>query len=104
MKMTNIVTVTGMKRSKGEYEGTAYDSTKFYIESDLDASKGNACGRATSDFTIGTSTEYDKYPHAPDAFPYQAEADFEIVTSGKETKLQLTALRPKQRVSQAKAA
>lgn len=104
MKFTNLVTVTGMKRSKGEYEGNPYDSTKFYIESDLDSSKGNACGRATSDFTIGTSAEYDKYPHTPDAFPYQADADFELVTSGKETKLQLVGLRPKQRIPQPKAA
>lgn len=104
MKTTSIVSVMGMKRSKGDYEGTHYDSTKFYIEADLDDSKGNAVGKATSEYSFGTSAEYDKYPNNPDNFPYQAEADFAIVTTGKDTKITLLGLRPKQRVVQPKAA
>lgn len=104
MKVTQMVTVTGMKRGKGDFDGTPYDSTKFYIEADLDDSKGNACGKAAMPYTLGKFDEYDKYPHTQDAFPYQAEADFEIVTSGAEVKILLRGLRPKQRGAQPRAA
>lgn len=87
------VTVTGIKRSKGNFEGTAYDSTKFYIATDLDDSKGNSKGAATTEYSMGLSDEYDKWSHL--TFPFVAVAEMEIVTSGKVTKIALVALKPK---------
>lgn len=88
------VVVTGIKRSKGNYEGVDYDSTKFYISTDLDDSKGNSKGTATTEYSMGKSDEYDKWSHL--TFPFAAVAEMEIVTSGKATKISLVSLKPKQ--------
>lgn len=93
MKMQSVVTVVGMKRSKGEMEGVAYDSTKFYIETSLDDSKGNAKGIATTEYTMGKSDEYDKYAHLP--FPFVADAEIEIVTTGRVQKIVMHGLKPR---------
>lgn len=87
------VTVTGIKRSKGNYEGVDYDSTKFYIATDLDDSKGNSKGSATTEYTMGKSDEFDKWSHM--TFPFVGVAEMEIVTSGKVTKIALISLKPK---------
>lgn len=92
MKFKSIVTVQGMKRSKGEMEGVSYDSTKFYIETDMDDSKNNALGTSTTEYSMGTSQEYEHYSHIP--FPFSAEGSFNQVTTGKVTKLVLVALKP----------
>lgn len=92
MKFKSNVTVQGMKRSKGEMEGVSYDSTKFYIETDMDDSKNNAIGTSTTEYSMGTSEEYEHYRHLP--FPFTAEGSFNQVTTGKVTKLVLVALKP----------
>jgi len=92
MRFTNKVVVTGAKRSKGEMEGVKYDSTKFYVQVDLDDRAGNAKGTATQEYSFGTSDEYQKYQHLP--FPFEAEADLEIVTTGKVQKVVLHSLKP----------
>jgi hypothetical protein len=90
-------TVEGMKRFKGNVEGVDYDSTKFYIKTDLDDSKGNAKGSATTEYSMGKSDEYDKYSHL--SFPFTAVVEMEVVTSGKATKITLVTLKPKQAVA-----
>ena len=98
MKFTQVIHVVGMKSSKGTLEnGNGYDSTKVYALVDLDASKGTAKGMAGSEFNLGTSTEYDKYKHLP--FPFEAEADMEIVTNGKLTKTVMHGLKPTARAA-----
>lgn len=87
------VVVTGIKRSKGNFEGTAYDSTKFYIQTDLDDSKGNSKGMASTEYSMGLSDEYDKFSHL--SFPFTAIAEMELVTSGKVTKISLLSVKPK---------
>lgn len=102
MKFTQNIQVVGMKSSKGQLEnGTAYDSTKVYALVDLDASKGTAKGMASSEFTLGTSEEFAAFKHLP--FPFQADADMEIVTNGKTQKTVMHALRPVARMAPAKA-
>jgi hypothetical protein len=87
-----------MKASKGSMDnGTTFDSTKVYTESQLDESKGTAKGFAVGEFTFGTATEFDKYKHLP--FPFEAEAEFEIVTNGKTQKTVMHALKPVSRAS-----
>lgn len=100
MQFTTRLKVCGAKSSKGDFEGTAFDSTKLFVEMSLDESKGNAKGFATQELVWGDSTEFNKIAHLP--FPFDAEATLEIVTSGKGvSKQRVTSLRPVQ-VSPAK--
>lgn len=92
MKFESEVIVCGMKASKGEVEGNAYDSTKVYVETSLDDSKGMAKGVSTLEYTMGKSDEFDKFKHLP--FPIKAIASFEIVTTGKVQKTVLHGLKP----------
>lgn len=103
MKFTSQVKVLGMKASKGTLEnGNPYDSTKVYVETGLDDSKGNAKGFSAVEYGLGTSDEYNKYKHLP--FPFMAEVTLEIVTTGKVQKTQLSELKPVELPKQAKAA
>lgn len=93
MKFTSQIKVLGMKASKGTLEnGASYDSTKVYVETGLDDSKGNAKGFSAVEYALGTADEYNKYKHLP--FPFLAEATLEIVTTGKAQKTQLADLKP----------
>lgn len=85
MRFTTEVQVLGMKSSKGEMDnGQKYDSTKAYIVTPLDTSKGTARGVAAGEFNIGTSDEFARYEKLP--FPFTAKADMEIVSNGKTSK------------------
>ncbi|WP_310674262.1 hypothetical protein [Burkholderia multivorans] len=87
-----------MKASKGSMEnGQTFDSTKVYVETPLDDSKGTAKGFATGEFAMGLSVEFDKYKHLP--FPFEAEAELEIVSNGKTSKTVLHALKPTARAA-----
>lgn len=92
MQFKSQVNVTGMKRAKGDFEGTAYDSTTVYIEVEMDESQKNARGKATQDFKIGTSDEYDKFVSLP--LPFKAEALFELTTNGKTQRQRVLSLVP----------
>lgn len=92
MRFQAEVIVEGIKRSKGEMEGVKYDSTKFYVKTDLDDRTGNAKGSATTEYSMGTSEEFAKYEHLP--FPFKGMGTFNQVTTGKVTKLVLEELKP----------
>ena len=93
MKFNTQVKVLGMKSNKGMMDnGQSYDSTKVYVETALDDTKGNAKGFASAEYTLGLSDEFGKYKHLP--FPFMAEATVEIVTTGKAQKTQLVELKP----------
>ena len=94
MKMQSEIVVTGMKASKGEYEGNAYDSTKVFALVDMDTKDGNAMGQATATFVFGTSETYPKYKHLEASLPLRCIAEFEIVTNGTMTKQILVGLKP----------
>ncbi|QGR87739.1 hypothetical protein FOC34_21415 [Burkholderia multivorans] len=101
MKFVSNVKVLGMKASKGSMDnGQTFDSTKVYVETPLDDSKGTAKGFATGEFTLGVASEFDKYKHLP--FPFDAEAELEIVSNGKTQKTVMHALKPIQRSASAK--
>ncbi|MGO4414359.1 hypothetical protein AB4Z27_15500 [Cupriavidus sp. KB_39] len=99
MRFTSEVIVYGLKASKGDMEGVAYDSCKAYVLTPFDESKGTARGAATAEYTIGKSDEYDKY--AKIELPFKAKADMEITTNGKTMKTIVHSLVP---LSTAKAA
>lgn len=105
MKFTNRVTVSGMKASKGQMEnGQAYDSTKIYVITELDASKDQGAGSATAEYNFKLSDEFQKYKHLfVDGRAIVADVDFEQVTNGKSTKMIVHGLRPVAAASAAKA-
>lgn len=93
MKFIAKVKVTGMKKSKGQMDnGTAFDSSKVYVETGFDESKETARGTASAEYALGDSTEYDKYKHLP--LPFDAEAEMEIVTNGRTQKTVVHSLKP----------
>jgi len=87
------VKVLGMKGSKGTMDnGQAFDSTKVYIETRLDESKGNQKGFAGAEYSFGKADEFDKFKHLP--MPFMAEVEFEQVTNGKNVKTIIASLTP----------
>lgn len=92
MKFNAMQTVTGMKASKGDYEGVAFDSTKVYILTDMDESKGNAKGFASVEYPFGKSEMYEGFKHL--TFPFKAECECEFVTNGKVQKMVIHAMKP----------
>lgn len=93
MEFKQEVVVTGIKRFKGEVDGKNYDSFKVFVQVALDESKGTAKGFATEEFNAGDSSEFDKWSHL--AFPLKADATFQMVTSGKVTKMQIVSVMPR---------
>jgi hypothetical protein len=92
MKFKQTLTITGMKASKGEFEGTSFDSTKVYAMTDMDESKGNAKGFATVEYGFAKADEFEKFKALK--FPFQAECEMEFVTSGKAQKMMLHSVTP----------
>lgn len=93
MRFNTKVQVLGMKASKGQMDnGQTFDSTKAYIVTPLDTSKGNAIGMAAGEYNIGTSAELEKYRQIPT--PFYADAEMEIVSSGKVQKMLVHKLVP----------
>lgn len=85
--------ILGMKASKGTMDnGQAFDSTKVYVETRLDESKGTQKGFAVAEYNFGKSEEFDKYKHLP--FPLMAEVEFEQITNGKTVKTVVSSLVP----------
>lgn len=94
MKMQSEITVTGMKSSKGDFEGTAYDSTKVYALVDMDSKGDKAMGQATAVFNFGSSEVFEQFRHLKGAMPFRAMAEFDIVSNGRDIKQVLVGLKP----------
>lgn len=95
MKFSSTIKVTGMKFSKGTMDnGQSFDSTKVFVETELDSSKDTAMGTACAEYGLGKAEEYQKYKHLADSFPFMAVADMEIVTNGKTQKTIINSLKP----------
>lgn len=92
MKIDQILTITGMKASKGDFEGTVFDSTKVYAMTDMDESKGNARGFATVEYPFGKAEDFERYKDL--TFPFKANCEMEFVTSGKAQKMILLSVKP----------
>ncbi len=87
MKMQNVkCVITGIKRFNGEVEGTRYDYTKVYVETDMNEGE-NSKGTASAEYRIGDSAEYDRFAHH--VFPLEAECDITITTNGKRAEHRL---------------
>ena len=105
MKMQSNALLFGIESSKGTFENTTYDSTKFHISVDMGSkSNGKTIGVVTRPFKLGDSTEIEKWtalaPHLGAGKPVPVECEFDVVASSDGTKLTLLAIKP---ASQAKA-
>lgn len=106
MKMQSNALLFGIESSKGTFENTNYDSTKFHISVDM-GQKGNGktIGVVTRPFKFGDSTEIDKWSamaaHLGAGKPVPVECEFDVVASSDGVKLTLLAIKP---ATQAKAA
>ena len=92
MKFTTKAIVTGAKMFKDSIDGQAFDQTTLYVQMGLDETKGTAKGFATQSLGWGTSDEYHKIKHLP--FPFEAEIDMELVTTGKIQKQRVVGVKP----------
>ena len=93
MKITSRITIAGVKGSKGKLEnGQEYDSTKIYVQTDLDDSKGMGKGFSCVEYNFGTSEEFHKLKHL--TFPLVADAQLEIVTTGRQQRTIITNVQP----------
>jgi hypothetical protein len=93
MQFESTVNVLGMKANKGTLDtGQTYDSTKVYIETPLDETRGNAKGFAVAEYTLGKAEEFEKFKTL--TFPFSGIANFEIVTTGKVQRTVIVDLRP----------
>lgn len=92
MKFKSQIVVLGAKSSKGEVEGNAYDHTTIYSSTSLDESKGTSKGEAGTEYRFGHAGKFDEIKH--NTFPFTADCEFEIVTSGKVAKTVMLSLVP----------
>lgn len=100
MRFNAEAVLTGIKSSKGEYEGRAFDSTTFHLAVDLpDSQSGESLGQVTRPFKMGSSSEYAKWKHLKNSWPaggVAVECVFEMAAGADQSsKLVLVDIRPK---------
>lgn len=101
MKFKSQVKILGMKASRGQLEnGTAYDFTRVFVETELDETSGMAKGFAVEDYKYGKSDTFAGFKHLE--FPFLADAEFDLTTSGTKTVTMILSIVPVARVAQAK--
>ena len=99
MKFQNTVLCTGIKESKGDYEGRPFSSTTFHLIVDVaENSSGRSIGAVTRPFKFGDASEFDKWAHLAKSWPaagLPCIADFDSVAgAGNDSKLTLLGIKP----------
>ena len=99
MKFQSTVVCTGIKESKGDYEGRPFSSTTFHLIVDVaENSSGRSIGAVTRPFKFGDASEFDKWAHLAKAWPaggLPCLVDFDIVAGvGNDSKLTLLGIKP----------
>lgn len=92
MQVKSQLDVVGVKKFQGNIEGVSYDSTTVFVLMELDESRDAAKGKAAAEFKFGTSAEFDRL--AQMRFPFRADVELEITTTGKQTRQRLLSLSP----------
>ncbi|MDP1522833.1 MAG: hypothetical protein Q8M10_06720 [Methylotenera sp.] len=83
--MIGNLTIVGAKASKGEYEGTKYDSTKLNVLVPYSRSNQNQQGFDMQSAKLaGDSTNFSKLHLKEKRFPFILECDFEFTATGLE--------------------
>lgn len=99
MKFTNKAICTGIKESKGEFEGRAFSSTTFHLSVDVaENGSGRSIGQVTRPFKFGDASEFDKWKNWADKWPVGGlvcDCDFEVVAGAdNQSSLRLLGIRP----------
>jgi len=99
MKLNSQVICTGIKESKGEYEGRAFSSTTFHLIVDVaDNSAGRSIGAVTRPFKMGDAEEFQKWQHLDKSWPASGllcDCVFDVVAgTGNDSKLTLLSIKP----------
>lgn len=99
MKFSNTALCTGIKESKGEFEGRAFSSTTFHLIVDVaENGAGRSLGSVTRPFKFGDASEFDKWAHLSKSWPLggvPCACEFEVVASIENTsKLVLLGIKP----------
>jgi len=83
MKFSNTARCTGIKESKGEFEGKGFSSTTFHLIVDVaENGAGRSIGAVTRPFKFGDASEFEKWAHLKNSWPaagVDVLCDFEIV-------------------------
>lgn len=106
MQLTSKAVLHGIKQSKGDYEGRAYDSTTFHLAVDIgQSSNGESIGTVTRPFKFGDSTQFQKWLGYKEKWPLGGvlcDCIFDVVAgSDNSSKLTLLGIQP---AAQSKAA
>ncbi|MGR2663166.1 hypothetical protein ACUXVY_16405 [Chromobacterium haemolyticum] len=94
MQFESNLKIIGAKRFKDTVDGTLYDTTKLFVEVQLNDQNGNAVGSAASEMQWGTSDNFVKIQHL--SYPFVAKCTLEMVTNGKTTKTVVLNVQPAQ--------
>jgi len=99
MKFSNTALCTGIKESKGEFEGKAFSSTTFHLIVDVaENGAGRSLGSVTRPFKFGDASEFDKWAHLSKSWPASGvpcACDFEVVAGAdNSSKLVLLGIKP----------
>lgn len=92
MQFAIKATVLGAKMFKDQIDGKQFDITKIFVQQDLDSSRGTAKGFAVTEYSWGTSDNFRAIQHNP--FPFEAELTVEMVTTGKNQKINVLHCKP----------
>jgi len=107
MKFQNTAICTGIKESKGDFEGKAFSSTTFHLIVDVaENGSGRSIGAVTRPFKFGDASEFDKWSHLAKSWPVgglPCTCDFDVV-AGADNKSNLVLLGIKPAVADRKAA
>jgi len=99
MKFSNTARCTGIKESKGEFEGKGFSSTTFHLIVDVaENGAGRSIGAVTRPFKFGDASEFEKWQHLKNSWPsggIDVACDFEIVAGAdNSSKLVLLGIKP----------
>lgn len=93
MRFKSQVKVSGMKSSRGQLEnGTVYDFTRVFVETELDEASGTCKGFSVEDYKFGKSDNFHVYKHLE--FPFVADVEFDLTTSGSKSVTSIVSITP----------
>ena len=109
MKMQSVAVCTGIKESKGDFEGKAFSSTTFHLHVDVaENGSGRSLGVVSRPFKFGDASEFEKWVPLKAAWPatgLPCLATFDVVAGAdNSSKLTLLDLRPASQAQEKKAA
>lgn len=109
MKFKTLAICTGIKESKGQFEGRDFSSTTFHCVVDVaENSAGRSIGAVSRPFKCGDASEFEKWVHLAKSWPatgLAVECEFDMVAgSDNATKLVLLSIKPNTAVVKTPAA